>query len=107
MFIHDNGKTVGSLSLYGSRGRFYFVEWDGQEMDWGRDKTASRRDFRTNPHPRRSRTPMTDAETIDTLVNELGLEIHEVTPECAAHVFGIHLQLVVVGASARDQAARY
>ena len=50
---------------------------------------------------------MTDAETIDTLVNELGLEIDEVTPECAAHVFGIHLQLVVVGASARDQAARY
>ena len=107
MFIHDNGKTVGDPSLHGSRGRFYFVEWDGQEMNWGRNKTVSIGDFRTNPHPRWSKTPMTDVETIDVLVNGWGLEIHEVTPECAAHVFGIHLQLVVVGASARDQAARY
>ena len=50
---------------------------------------------------------MTDAETISKLVSELGLEIHDVTLERGTHVFGIHLQLVVVGASALDQAARY
>ena len=76
-FIHDNGKTVGGLSLHESKGRFYFVELDGQGMDWRRSRTVSICDFRTDPHPRRSRTPMTDAETTGIIGERMWVVIHE------------------------------
>lgn len=44
------------------------------------------------------------ADAINRLCNLLA---YLVTPARTVHVFGIHLQLVVVGSSARDQAVRY
>ena len=44
------------------------------------------------------------ANAVDRLFCDIN---YFVTPERAGHVFGMHLQLVVVGASALDQAVQY
>jgi len=79
-YIHDSGKTVDGLSLHKSTGRFYSVETNGQRTYWGRDKTVAIQDFRTSKNPPPRRPPMTDIEAVDMLVDEIGLEDYEVTP---------------------------